>query len=124
MADYDIVTVGGGIGGSAIAKAMAEHGKSVLVLERETSFKDRVRGEWMAPWGAAETKKLGLYDDLIAAGGCPAPKFAAFAGPAPMPVRDFTVDCALKAAALAMYHPAMQEAVLAAAEKAGAEVKR
>jgi 2-polyprenyl-6-methoxyphenol hydroxylase-like FAD-dependent oxidoreductase len=124
MSDYDIVTVGGGIGGSAIAKAMAEHGHKVLVLERETSFKDRVRGEWMAPWGADETKKLGLYDDLIAAGGYPAPKFAAFAGPAPMPVRDFTVDCALKAAALTMYHPAMQEAVLAAAAKAGAEVKR
>ncbi len=124
MADDDIVTVGGGIGGSAIAKAMAENGKRVLVLEREMSFKDRVRGEWMAPWGAAETKKLGLYDDLIAAGGCPAPKFAAFAGPAPMPVRDFRVDCALKMSALVMYHPAMQESVLAAAEKAGAEVKR
>ena len=96
----------------------------MLVLERETSFKDRVRGEWMAPWGADETKKLGLYDDLIAAGGYPAPKFAAFAGPAPMPVRDFTVDCALKAAALTMYHPAMQEAVLAAAAKAGADVRR
>ena len=87
MADYDIVTVGGGIGGSAIAKAMAENGKRVLVLERETSFKDRVRGEWMAPWGAAETKKLGLYDDLIAAGGYPAPKFAAFAYPAPLGVQ-------------------------------------
>jgi menaquinone-9 beta-reductase len=124
MADYDIVTIGGGIGGSAIAKAMAENGKRVLVIERETQFKDRVRGEWMAPWGVAEAQKLGLHDDLLAAGGHPAPKFAAFAGPAPMPVRDFTVDCALKTSALAMYHPAMQEAVLAAAAKAGAEVKR
>jgi 2-polyprenyl-6-methoxyphenol hydroxylase-like FAD-dependent oxidoreductase len=124
MPDYDIITVGGGVGGSAIAKAMAEKGHKVLVIEREKSFKDRVRGEWMAPWGADETKKLGLYDDLVAAGGYPAPKFAAYAGPAPMPVRDFREDCALKMAALTMYHPAMQEAVIAAAAKAGAEVRR
>ena len=124
MADYDIITVGGGIGGSSVAKAMAERGYRVLVIEREKSFKDRVRGEWMAPWGADETKKLGLYDDLIAAGGYPAPKFAAYAGPMAMPVRDFRIDCALKTSALAMYHPAMQEAVIAAAAKAGAEVRR
>ena len=40
---YDIITVGGGLGGSAIAKAMAEHGARVLVLEREKQFHDRVR---------------------------------------------------------------------------------
>jgi 2-polyprenyl-6-methoxyphenol hydroxylase-like FAD-dependent oxidoreductase len=28
-----------------------------------------VRGEWLAPWGVAETERLGLYDALIAAGG-------------------------------------------------------
>ncbi len=31
---YDIITVGGGIGGSTLAKAMAEHGARALVLER------------------------------------------------------------------------------------------
>jgi flavin-dependent dehydrogenase len=43
---YDIITVGGGLGGASLAKAMAEHGARVLVLEREQQFKDRVRGEW------------------------------------------------------------------------------
>jgi len=32
----------------------------VLVLERETQFKDRVRGEQMHPWGVAELKALGI----------------------------------------------------------------
>ena len=32
---YDIITIGGGLGGSTLAKAMAEHGARVLVLERE-----------------------------------------------------------------------------------------
>ncbi len=48
---YDIITVGGGLGGSALAKVMAEHGARVLVLEREQQFKDRIRGELMLPWG-------------------------------------------------------------------------
>jgi 2-polyprenyl-6-methoxyphenol hydroxylase-like FAD-dependent oxidoreductase len=49
---YDLITVGGGLGGSALAKAMAEHGARVLVVERERRFKDRVRGEAMHPWGS------------------------------------------------------------------------
>jgi flavin-dependent dehydrogenase len=41
---YDIITVGGGLGGATLAKAMVENGARVLVLERERQFKDRVRG--------------------------------------------------------------------------------
>ena len=48
---YDIITVGGGLGGAALAKAMAEHGARVLVLEREKHFKDRVRGEGLVTLG-------------------------------------------------------------------------
>jgi flavin-dependent dehydrogenase len=40
MADYDIVTVGGGVGGAAVAKAMAARGYRVLAVEREKQFKD------------------------------------------------------------------------------------
>ncbi len=49
--DYDIITVGGGIGGATLAKVMAEAGCRVLVLERDTEFRDRVRGEVLVPWG-------------------------------------------------------------------------
>jgi len=54
---YDIVTVGGGLGGSALARAMAARGARVLVLEREKQFKDRVRGEFLAVWGVAEARR-------------------------------------------------------------------
>jgi len=60
----DLVVVGAGIGGSALAAVMAARGAEVLVLERETVYRDRVRGEWMAPWGVAEAMRLGLYDML------------------------------------------------------------
>lgn len=70
MADFhEVVIVGGGIGGSAMAAALAEAGRDVLLLEQTEVFEDRVRGEWIAPWGVTETKRLGLYDTLMAAGG-------------------------------------------------------
>ena len=66
---YDLIIIGGGIGGSALAAVMARAGKAVLVLEQSTVFEDRVRGEWIAPWGVKETKRIGLYDLLVSAGG-------------------------------------------------------
>lgn len=66
---YDLVIVGGGIGGSALAAVMARAGHKVLLLEKSAHYEDRVRGEWIAPWGVTETKRLGLYDLLMSAGG-------------------------------------------------------
>jgi len=66
---YDLIIVGGGIGGSALATVMARAGRSVLLLEQSEVFEDRVRGEWIAPWGVAEVQRLGLYDLLMSAGG-------------------------------------------------------
>src|SRR5580658_1112553 len=63
--NYDLIIVGGGLGGSALAKVMAEKGARVLLLEREQQYRDRVRGEWIAPWGAVEAKELGLYNILL-----------------------------------------------------------
>lgn len=69
MADFDLIVVGGGIAGPALATVMARAGRSVLLLEQSEVYEDRVRGEWISPWGVAETKRLRLYDTLMAAGG-------------------------------------------------------
>ena len=66
---YDVITIGGGIGGGALATVLARAGLSVLVLEKSTVFRDHVRGEWIAPWGVVELKTLGLYDVVVTAGG-------------------------------------------------------
>ena len=69
MASYDLAIVGGGIGGSALAAVMARDGCRVLLLEQSEVYEDRVRGEWIAPWGVVETRRVGLYDLLLSAGG-------------------------------------------------------
>ena len=66
---FDVVIVGGGIAGAALATMLARGGLEVCVLERQTQYKDRVRGEWLAPWGVAEAQRAGLYDVLVEAGG-------------------------------------------------------
>ncbi|WP_040500627.1 FAD-dependent oxidoreductase [Henriciella marina] len=66
---YDLIIVGGGIGGAALAATMARAGDAVLLLEKSTEYEDRVRGEWIAPWGVVEVRRLGFYDLLRGAGG-------------------------------------------------------
>jgi 2-polyprenyl-6-methoxyphenol hydroxylase-like FAD-dependent oxidoreductase len=115
MATYDLVTVGGGVGGSALAKAMAERGYRVLLAEHQTQFRDRGRGEFVFPWGVAEAKQLGIYDDLVRAGGHHPTYWADYAGPEPLPRRSFAQEPPLHLPGLCIYHPAMQEALLRAA---------
>ncbi len=70
MADaYDAIIVGGGIGGSAMAVTLARSGRRILLLEQSDAYQDRVRGEWISPWGVKETQRLDLYDLLLRAGG-------------------------------------------------------
>ena len=60
--DPDVVVVGGGIAGASIATILARGGVEVLLLERQRGYRDRVRGEYMAPWGVLEARALGLED--------------------------------------------------------------
>lgn len=121
---YDIITVGGGLGGSALAKAMAEHGARTLVLERETQFKDRVRGEQMASWGVGEARALGIYDVLRDACGHEVRWWRTYLGSTPLDRQDCVADSLQHAPQFMFYHPMMQEVLLQAAADAGVEVRR
>jgi len=120
----DIIIVGGGIGGSTLATVLARAGKKVLVLERETQFKDRIRGENMLPWGVATARRLGVLDDLVTAGGHSVPFFNMYAMGVRAERRPLLQTTPWGEGCLNMYHPDMQETLLAGALAAGAEVQR
>jgi 2-polyprenyl-6-methoxyphenol hydroxylase-like FAD-dependent oxidoreductase len=64
----DVVIVGAGIAGGALGTVLARAGFEVVLLERENSYHDRVRGEFMVPWGVTELAKLELLQPLRDAG--------------------------------------------------------
>jgi menaquinone-9 beta-reductase len=64
----DVVIVGAGIAGSALAMSLAGFGHSVMLLEKSTVHVERVRGEFIVPWGVAEARALGILDVLENAG--------------------------------------------------------
>jgi 2-polyprenyl-6-methoxyphenol hydroxylase-like FAD-dependent oxidoreductase len=66
---FEVVIVGAGIAGGALAFSLARKGIAVGVLERDVEPVDRVRGEFIAPWGVIELKRLELLDALQKAGG-------------------------------------------------------
>jgi len=61
----EIVIVGGGIAGMALASALARDGRDVAVLEASIEYEDKVRGEEMAPWGVAEALEMGVQQALV-----------------------------------------------------------
>lgn len=121
---YDIVTIGGGLAACSLARAMAEHGCRVLVLEREREFKDRIRGEALLPWGVGEARALGIYNLLKETCGQEQQWFDVYLGPHRLMHRDLLTTTPQRAPMCNFYHPAMQEVLITAAAKAGAEVRR
>lgn len=122
---YDVVIAGGGIAGSALAHVLAREGVAVAVLERDLAPIDRVRGEYMAPWGVAELKRLGLLDCLRAAGGFFVKRNIPYDENMPgEAAHPFTFDVSTvhpeAPGPLCMGHPAMCTALADAAERAGA----
>ncbi len=46
-------------------RSLNQHsGARTLVLERETEFRDRIRGECLQPWGVGEARQLGVAEAL------------------------------------------------------------
>jgi 2-polyprenyl-6-methoxyphenol hydroxylase-like FAD-dependent oxidoreductase len=125
----DIVVVGGGIAGATIALVLARAGLTVTVLEQQLSYRDRVRGEYMQPWGVAEAQHLGISEILVQAGGFFVRRFIPYDEVNP----PHAAESAARAldnlvpgvpGALCVSHPAACLALSQAAETAGATVIR
>ena len=126
---YALIIIGGGIGGSALATVMARAGKSVLLLEKQDAYQDRVRGEWIAPWGVSETRRLDLYDLLRASGGHHLARHITYdesIAPAEAEAAAQGLDIFIPGVPgpLCIRHPVHCEALFTEAARAGAEALR
>lgn len=61
---FDIVIIGAGIVGCALAYGLGQSGRRVLLLERDLSVPDRIVGELLQPAGCIALAKLGMLDCL------------------------------------------------------------
>ena len=64
----DLLIVGGGPAGAALAAMTAHAGVSTLLLERARFPRDKVCGEFLAAEGCRVLERLGILDELLAAG--------------------------------------------------------
>jgi 2-polyprenyl-6-methoxyphenol hydroxylase-like FAD-dependent oxidoreductase len=124
MDSCDVVVIGAGIGGGAVATALAADGLDVHVLEQTVEYEDRVRGESMLPWGVAEARALGVEQVLLDAGAHVAPLWKNYHQPdqcAEIPIGMLVPGVG---GSLNLRHPDACAALEQAARGAGAHVHR
>jgi choline dehydrogenase-like flavoprotein len=84
--DFDIVIVGAGVAGGALATRLARDGFSVLVLERTLAHVDRIRCEFDAQ---AAARRVDVARTLARDPGAFAPLIVPFVGPFGTPAETF-----------------------------------
>lgn len=124
QSSFDVVIAGGGLGGAALGRALAGAGAHTLIVERETTFRDRVRGEGIFPWGVVEASALGIDRLLLEDGAHVVPFWKKYTGPGGSDCRDLAATTPAHTVCLNFFHPAMQRTLLDAAEASGAIVLR
>ncbi|KAJ4701569.1 putative Squalene monooxygenase [Melia azedarach] len=62
FADADVIIVGAGVAGAALAHTLGKDGRRVCVIERDLSEPDRIVGELLQPGGYLKLIELGLED--------------------------------------------------------------
>lgn len=67
MSDFEVVIVGAGPAGSALAAFLGRRGVSTLLLDKDAFPRDKVCGEYMSPEATATLERLGVLDQVEAA---------------------------------------------------------
>ena len=125
MSRADVVVVGGGIGGAALACALTREGLGVTVLEATAAYPDRVRGESMHAWGLLEARRLGVEQAMLDAGAHIAPVWKQYiegmgeVGEIPVGMMVPGIPGTLN-----LHHPVACQALIETAAAAGAIVVR
>nr|MBA2277049.1 FAD-dependent monooxygenase [Chloroflexia bacterium] len=121
----DVAIIGGGVAGSALGAVLAASGLGVAIVEREAAFRDRIRGESIHPWGVRELDTLGLLDVVTGrAGGLELPYWLRYRHATPGEPYAWREDFPDGYGETSVFHPGLQDALLATATERGALVYR
>ncbi|MDQ3258812.1 MAG: FAD-dependent oxidoreductase, partial [Acidobacteriota bacterium] len=66
---YDVIIVGGGPAGASTAIHLAAHGARVLLAEQKKFPRPKLCGEFISPECVAHFARLGVVEQMLAAGG-------------------------------------------------------
>ena len=119
---FDVVIAGGGLAGASLAGVLARSGVSVLVVEKESGFRDRIRGELTFPWGYHEALRAGLDEPLEQVGAVPLPTLDFYQGGQRVDSLRWETISLGALPAIGFSHPQLQEVVLNWADSQGASV--
>ncbi|MBC8128854.1 MAG: NAD(P)/FAD-dependent oxidoreductase [Rhizobiaceae bacterium] len=111
----DAIVIGGGLAGSALAHSLAQAGRDVTLVERESGPHDKVCGEFLSHEAIFYLRRLGL--DLEDLGAVPIETVGVAA-------RGRLVTCPLPFQALSLSRRRLDEALTQLAVEAGAEFLR
>lgn len=120
----DVAIAGGGVAGTALAVVLARAGVRVAVVEREARFRDRVRGDALFPWGAAEADRIGILDLLPGSGARPLPIWQIYEERQPRPPYAWADDVPTGDVLWGVDHPGLQETLFQQAGASGARMIR
>jgi 2-polyprenyl-6-methoxyphenol hydroxylase-like FAD-dependent oxidoreductase len=121
---FDVVIAGGGPAGSSLGGVLARAGLGVLVVEKESGFRDRIRGELTWPWGHYEALRAGLGEPLDQVGVVTLPVLDFYQDGQRVDSQRWETISIDALPAIAFSHPQLQEVVLTWAESQGATVLR
>lgn len=120
----DVLVVGGGIAGATLGIVLARAGRTVTLVEREATFRDRIRGDSMFPWAAALAAELGIHDLLAPGGARPLPTWQMYEDREPSESYVWGQDIPTPDVLWGVDLPQLQETLLDAAVAAGVTVLR
>lgn len=111
---FDALIVGGGPAGSALAIALAEAGRSVVLLEREPGPHDKVCGEFLSREATLYLEALGI--DLVGLGAQRIDRVRVESGRS-------LIETALPFSALSLSRRILDDALLQRASACGADIR-